>query len=184
MARIANFIDGAYFQFLLILKEEFGSPKIDFNLLAQKMAGGREILRTYFYDCLPYQSSTPSSEEADRFAKRQKFHFALGKHQRFQIRLGRLEYRGTKASGERIFEQKRVDILMGVDLVLLAAKHQITDAAILAGDSDFLPAIEAAKPEGVVIHLFHGQSPHRDLIQIADERTKITQEFINSILLK
>jgi uncharacterized LabA/DUF88 family protein len=65
---------------------------------------------------------------------------------------------------------------------LLAAKHQISDAAILAGDSDFLPAIDAAKPEGVVIHLFHGERPHNDLVARSDERTRIDQAFIDSIL--
>jgi hypothetical protein len=41
---------------------------------------------------------------------------------------------------------------MGVDMVLAAAKHSISDAAILAGDSDFLPAIDRhghhASPRG------------------------------------
>ena len=114
MGRIANFIDGAYLQY--VLKEEFGLPKIDLGLLATRMAGGREILRTYFYDCLPYQSSPPTPDEIDRFGKRQGFHSALAKNPRFQIRLGRLEYRGRKSDGSPIFEQKRVDILMGVDL--------------------------------------------------------------------
>jgi uncharacterized LabA/DUF88 family protein len=95
-----------------------------------------------------------------------------------------LEFRGNYAEGGKpIFQQKRVDILLGVDLALLAAKHQITDAAILAGDSDFLPAIEAAKPEGVVIHLFHGNSPHRDLISACDERTQFDQAFIDAITM-
>ncbi len=71
---------------------------------------------------------------------------------------------------------------MGVDLVLLAAKNSITDAAILAGDSDFLPAIDAAKPEGVVIHLFHGEHPHNDLVARCDERTRIDQTFVDSVL--
>jgi uncharacterized LabA/DUF88 family protein len=66
----------------------------------------------------------------------------------------------------------------------LAAKHQITDAAILAGDSDFLPAIIAAKQEGVVVHLFHGQFPHRDLMQACDERTRVDQAFVDSVLMK
>jgi uncharacterized LabA/DUF88 family protein len=70
---------------------------------------------------------------------------------------------------------------VGVDLALLAAKHQIADAAIIAGDSDFLPAIEAAKAEGVVIHLYHGRFPHRDLVTAYDERTAITQAFIGSV---
>jgi uncharacterized LabA/DUF88 family protein len=181
MSRIANFIDGAYLQF--VLREEFGSPKIDFGRLAQKVADGREILRTYFYDCLPYQSQNPTQEERERFGKKQRFFAALEKNPRFQVRQGRLEFRGKDSKGAPIFEQKRVDILMGVDLALLAAKHQITDAAIIAGDSDFLPAIEAAKTEGVVIHLFHGLYPHRDLVTACDERTRIEQPFIDSILM-
>ncbi len=147
-----------------------------------RMAGGREILRSYFYDCEPYQSNPPTSEENTRFGKAQRFHHALDQIPRFQVRLGKLEFRGIDRQGNRIFHQKRVDIQMGVDLVLLAAKNLISDAAILAGDSDFLPAIEAAKPEGVVIHLFHGERPHTDLVAKCDERTKIDQSFIDSIL--
>jgi uncharacterized LabA/DUF88 family protein len=182
MGRIAIFIDGAYVQYML--RDEFASATIDFGLLAQKVAGGREILRTYYYDCLPYQSRNPTPDERQRFSRKQGFFAALEKNPRFQIRQGRLEYRGNDDRGRPIFEQKRVDILMGVDLALLAAKHQITDAAIIAGDSDFLPAIEAAKTEGVVTHLFHGQSPHRDLVACCDERIRIEQPFIDSILKK
>jgi uncharacterized LabA/DUF88 family protein len=177
--RIANFIDGAYLQYML--REEFGSPKLDFSKVANQMAGGREILRTYFYDCLPYQSAQPTADERTRFGRRQKFHSALRRYPRFEVRLGQLEKRGQTANGNPIFQQKRVDILMGVDLVQLATKHQITDAAILAGDSDFLPAIEVAMHEGVVVHLFHGQYPHQDLVAACDERTRITQEFIDQV---
>lgn len=181
MARIATFIDGAYLQYML--RDEFGEPKIHFAALAEKLSGGHEILRTYYYDCLPYQSNPPTPDEAKRFARKQRFVHSLERIPRFQVRLGRLEFRGRKDDGKPIFEQKRVDILMGVDLVLLAAKHQITDAAILAGDSDFLPAIDVAKPEGVVIHLFHGATPHRELVERCDERTRLTRSFIDSILM-
>ena len=71
---------------------------------------------------------------------------------------------------------------MGVDLVLLAAKHQISDAAILAGDSDFLPAIDAAKPEGVVIHLFTVNIPITTSCRDLMNYTRISQAFIDSIL--
>lgn len=179
MGRIAIFIDAAYLNFTL--KDEFGAPKIDYKLLVEKMAGGREILRSHFYDCPPYQSPRPTTEESERFSRHQKFVYALDQIPRFQVRLGRLEYRGKTTDGNPIFAQKRVDILLGVDLVLLAAKHQITDAALLVGDSDFLPAVEAAKPEGVVVHLYHGGSPHKELVSHCDERTRITQEFIDAI---
>lgn len=180
MGRIGIFIDAAYLQFTL--RQEFSAPKIDFKKLVDRMAGGREILRSYYYDCEPYQSNPPTEEERERFGRAQRFHYALDQIPRFQVRLGKLAFRGWNTDGKPIFQQKRVDIQMGVDLVLLAAKNLISDAAILAGDSDFLPAIDAAKPEGVVIHLFHGERPHTDLVAKCDERTKIDQAFIDSIL--
>lgn len=179
MGRIAIFIDGGYLQ--STLKHEFGSAKICFQKLVNQMAAGREILRSYYYDCEPYQSNPPTSEEKIRFGNAQRFHYALDQIPRFQVRLGKLAFRGHDDRGKPIFQQKRVDIQMGVDLVLLAAKHQVSDAVILAGDSDFLPAIDAAKPEGVVIHLFHGNHPHADLVARCDERTRIDQSFIDSI---
>lgn len=181
MSRIAIFIDGAYVQ--NVLKEEFGAAKIDFGRLSQTIAStlGKERLRTYYYDCLPWQSNSPSAEERDRFGKKQGFFAALERNPRFEVRQGRVEFRGKDGSGNPILQQKRVDILMGVDLALLAAKHQISDAVVLAGDSDFLPAIVAAKSEGVVIHLYHGQNPHRDLHTACDERIRITQTLIDSV---
>jgi hypothetical protein len=47
MGRIAIFIDGAYLQYML--KDEFNSPRICFRKLVNRMAGGREILRSYYY---------------------------------------------------------------------------------------------------------------------------------------
>ncbi len=66
-------------------------------------------------------------------------------------------------------------------MALLAGKNQITHAALLAGDSDFLPAVEAAKLEGVLIHLYHGPTYHKDLWDQCDERTLIDQAFIDGI---
>src|SRR5579872_3235338 len=51
MSRIAVFIDGAYLEFLL--RQEFGAPRIDFELLVRRIVGTRELLRAYYYDCLP-----------------------------------------------------------------------------------------------------------------------------------
>lgn len=88
-----------------------------------------------------------------------------------------------RQSGRPIFEQKRVDIKLAVDLVLLASKRQITRAVLVTGDSDFLPAILAAKNEGVVVTLCHGvgeNRPHRDLWDSVDVRTPITEPLMAS----
>jgi uncharacterized LabA/DUF88 family protein len=179
MSRIAIFIDGAYLDFLL--RDQFGLTRIKYDALAAKMAHGIDIVRTYYYNCPPYQSSTPTQDERDRFAKAQRFHTYLERLPRYEVRLGRLAVRGLNREGEPIFEQKRVDLMLGVDLALLAGKGQITDAALLAGDSDLIPAVVAAKSQGVVVHLFHGPTYHKDLWDHADERTLITSQFIKEI---
>jgi uncharacterized LabA/DUF88 family protein len=184
LGRVALFIDGGYLDYVL---RDFGLPKIAFERFAAALTGSDELLRTYYYHCLPYQSPTPTIDEAKRFAKKQGFFHMLGRLDRFEVREGKLAFRGLdKDSGQPIFEQKRVDIKLAVDLVLLATKRQITRAAIVTGDSDFLPAIQAAKNEGVLIHLFHGggdNRPHRDLWDTADSRTEITMALIDGVRL-
>lgn len=179
MTRTAVFIDGAYLDF--VLREEFSLAKIDYELLIGKLSGRRDLLRAYYYCCLPYQSSIPTDEEKRRLAAAQSFHSALARIEQFEVRMGKLEFRGKDETGKPRFEQKRVDILLGVDLVQLAVKGRIADAVLLAGDSDFLPAIEVAKHEGVKVHLVHGTKPHQDLVDKCDRRLRIDVEFIKSI---
>ena len=180
--KVGIFIDGAYLD--RIFQDEFRSPRVDYEKLASWLAQGIPIFRTYYYHCLPYQSNPPTSDESQRFSKRQSFYNRLSQLPRFDVKLGKLEFRGFKTDGAPFFIQKRVDILLGVDLVLLAAKQRITHATIFAGDSDFLPAISVAKNEGVLITLCHGTThpPHDDLWKSADERIPLTQDVINSIL--
>jgi uncharacterized LabA/DUF88 family protein len=172
-------MDGGYLD--VTNREDCGNIKIDYAKLASKLAGGVEILRTYYYNCLPYQPTHPSQDDALRFAQAQKFHTALRSLPRFEVREGLLVYRGSDKSGKPIYVQKGIDIQIGVDLVLLSAKQQISHAAIIAGDSDLIPALAIAKNEGVLVHLYHGSAPHRKLIEVADERTQITSDFLADI---
>lgn len=178
MSRAAIFIDGAYLDFML--RDHFSLPRIRYDRLATELAGGIDILRTYYYHCPPYQSSPPTQDERDRFSRADSFHKYLDRLPRYEVRLGRLAKRYDE-SGNPVFEQKRVDIQLGVDMALLAGKNQITHAMLLAGDSDFLPAVIAAKSEGVLVHLYHGPTYHKDLWDQCDERTLITQAFIDRV---
>ncbi len=184
MGQTAIFVDGGYFD---RVSRDCGSPRIDFGKLATELSKPDDLLRTYYYHCLPYMSPVPTQEEEERYAGKQRFFSALNRLNRFEVREGKLEYRGTdRESGRPIFEQKRVDIYLGVDLIMLATKQRIHRAILITGDSDFLPAIRAAKNEGVLIHLFHGsgpQQPHRDLWEEVDDRTVITPEILQKFLL-
>ena len=177
--RVALFIDGAYLDY--VLKEGFNGARINYQALSEKMAGGSDILRSYYYHCPAYRSDPPAEEEQGRYTTQRSFFEALDRLPRYTVRLGRLERRGPDKQGRYRFEQKRVDILLGVDLVLLAAKQIIQEAVLLAGDSDFIPAVTAAKQERVVVRLLHGPKPHSDLWREADERVPIAQELIDSV---
>ncbi len=179
--RTAIFIDGGYLE--KIIKNEFLEVPIDFVKLVDVLRDGKELLRTYYYNCLPYQSNRPTPEESQRFAKKESFFSYLRRIPRFSIRLGKLAYRGTN-EGKKIFEQKGIDTLLSIDIVNLAATKQVSNIVLLAGDSDYVPAVEVAKIHGVGIILYHSQktvSYHIDLWMACDERIPINQGIINKI---
>lgn len=177
--RTALFIDGAYLDH--VVAEVSRGAKIDYAMLTGHISNGLDVLRTYYYHCPPYQGSPPTEDQRKRYSDARRFYTALERLPKFAVRLGRLEYRGDYPAGTPRYEQKRVDILLAVDLTQLAAKGQIQRAILVAGDSDFIPAIEVAKNEGVVVTLYHGSSYHSDLWQSADERYLIDRAMIDSI---
>ncbi len=186
MGMTAVFIDGGYLD--KVLRYDHAEPRIDFGKLAGAMVGeGDELLRAYYYHCLPYRSSSPTGEENERYGKRHRFFTALGYIPRFEVRLGRLAFRGTDRNGDPIFQQKRVDLMLGVDMALLAGKQRVSKVVLLSGDSDFTPAIEAVKAEGVLTTVWHGSRsehtrPSDDLLRACDERRELTSRDIQSIL--
>jgi len=172
--RAAVFIDGAYLT--KILDVDFGKPKIDLARFSYILCGNYERLRTYYYNCMPYQSCPSTDEESRRFASMDKFVYTLRKLPRFEVKLGRL----GRVGGE--FVQKRVDIALAADLVRLSCGRMIGKAVIVTGDSDFLPAIEAAKDAGVLVTLFYSESSiHDELLSAVDERTPIDQDLIDLV---
>jgi len=181
MVRGAVFIDGGYFS--KVLKIVFDSPRLDYERFSDAVCQGCERLRTYFYDCMPYQSDPPTEEQRTRYSAHDKFIFRIKRLNRFEVRLGKLIY--IPSSGEYV--QKRVDVLLSVDLVRMSWDHQIEKAVLVTGDSDFVPAIQAAKDAGVLTILCYSKAHPQvsaldELIYACDERLEITQDLIDSSL--
>ena len=88
MAVAAAFLDGGYVE--KVLHYDHGEPKIDFEKLVHTMVEPAELLRAYYYHCLPYQSNPPTREERQRYAARHRFITALSFLPRFEVRLGQL----------------------------------------------------------------------------------------------
>lgn len=195
MAKLAIFIDGGYYN---ALSTRHYNVRLDFpkfisevtNIVASKTPEPIEVLRTLFFDCLPYQSATPTAHERQLYANKLGFFNYLETLPRVQVRKGVLAYRGNNDKGQPIFMQKKVDLLLGLDFAELSTKGHITHLALIAGDSDYCPAVEFAKRESVCVWLFHGPafSPitrestyAQELWTLADERHQIDQAFINKV---
>ena len=169
--RAAIFIDGGYL--LKQVRNHRVTPDYeklaDFFLAPLRASVPLDLMRCYFYYCPPWTSEQPTDDEKKRLETFDEFVEELESLDRWALRLGKLEKRfdGKK----EYFEQKRVDVLLSCDLVRHAAAGHIQHAVLIAGDSDFIPAVEAAKHSGVTITLFTGdfRTVHSDLINLADE---------------
>ncbi len=183
MEYIAIFIDGAYLQ--KISSQVSPSYRIDVSRLVHWIAEDLPVRRVYYYDCMPYQSPRPTEEERERFSKKQKFFQTLESFDRMEVRLGRLEKRGEDKTGKPLFSQKRVDLQMGLDFAFAALRQRISYAALLSGDSDLCPAVEAAKNEGVITRLVHGGAGtyHNQLWNAVDERRELTCSVLRNLEL-
>lgn len=183
--RCSVFLDGGYLD--KVLRLDFPGRRIDYEKLVNAMAVPDEMLRAYYYHCMPYRSNPQTDEERERYSRMHRFTTKLAYLPRFEIRLGRLVRRGTTDEGEPLFVQKRVDCMVGVDMALLAGKRHVTRIALLTGDSDLIPAVEAIKREAVLVTLWHGTTggrtpPSRELFECCDERCEINDQFISPLI--
>jgi uncharacterized LabA/DUF88 family protein len=180
VARYAVFIDAGYLRAVLT---NFGEPRISYKKLSEFFAQGDERLRTYYYDCAPFQGNPPTSDEKERKRRFDRFlNYLQTGVPRFQERLGRLQ-RIQDMSGTPKFTQKKVDVLLTVDLVRLSCEKQIQRAVLIAGDSDFVPAIQVARDAGTIVQLYHSTNPrpHDELLKVSDDRIVIDDAFIKKV---
>src|SRR5205807_4398139 len=77
MARCAVLIDGGYLD--KVQAEDFGNTRVDIGRFGDELAGAMERLRTYYYHCMPFQSTTPTPEERTSYAAMDSFIFNLKK---------------------------------------------------------------------------------------------------------
>jgi uncharacterized LabA/DUF88 family protein len=151
-------------------------------MFSHHLCTGCERFRTYVYDCPPYQSPNPTDAEKKRKSDADRFFTALDRLPRFEIRFGRLR----KTNSQPPYEQKGVDVLLSVDLVKLSSSNKIDKAILVSGDSDFVPAVRAAKDAGVIVELYYSpaQNLSNELFQICDDRFPITRDLIDKCAMR
>jgi uncharacterized LabA/DUF88 family protein len=180
MVKAAVFIDGGYFR--RVLKDVFDEPIIDYSGFCDRICGGAERIRTYYYDCTPLLPDSPTEEERRRYNAMQKFLHYLQMCRRISIRLGHLRKTGVDSKPR----QEGIDLMMSVELVRMSWDHQIDQAILVTGDNDFVHAVKAAKDAGVVTKVYYSRGAptvyaHDELLRECDEKIEITEELIESV---
>jgi uncharacterized LabA/DUF88 family protein len=106
------------------------------RLAEDKVRG--ELLRVYWYDAA--RDRVPTIDQR-----------VIAQMPWVKLRLGNLNARG---------QQKGVDAQIRADMEALARHRAITDAILVAGDEDMVPAVEAAQAYGVRVHLWGVEPPY------------------------
>lgn len=141
------------------------------------------LYRCFFYDAYPYdkRGHLPVSKRAVDYSKSSQASFRLGLFDRlrhrpnFALRLGEVRrdrqwivteqaqndlLAGRKSAVDLTdadfrpgFQQKAVDMRIGLDIASITLKKQADTIVLVTGDSDFVPAAKLARREGARIIL-------------------------------
>lgn len=182
MASAAVFIDGGYLD--KTLRHEHGAVALDYDKLATEMVGGLERYRVYYYHCPRWMGNNPTREDRQAQAAQDRFFERIRALPRFEVRLGRLKFRGRDQYGAPIFQQKAVDVLLAIDMVRIAMRNTVSTVVLLAGDGDYAPLVHTAKDAGVITRLYHAAgttdytSYAPELWSACDERFVIDQPLV------
>jgi uncharacterized LabA/DUF88 family protein len=166
------FIDGGYLR--RRIRESMGKifevpePEflIDFNLMKRSY----NARRAFYYDCLDDQIRPGESDQElrERVARQETFFNKTNLIHGYHVRLGSLT--GTRKN----LRQKKVDVMLAVDMLTFGLTKTMTVATLVAGDADFIPIVEALvrngtftnviyDPTSVAKELYHGADASRRL---------------------
>ncbi|MEB3196878.1 MAG: NYN domain-containing protein [Candidatus Sericytochromatia bacterium] len=183
--RTALFIDAAYLDKLCTGPWAHGGAPLalDMRRLPALLNDGVRPWRVFYYHALPWRSDPPLPVEEAVFARRAAFVAFLARDPRWVLREGRLERRGGRRPGDWLYEQKRTDVQIAVDLVRLAWRGEIQRAVLLTGDSDLLPAVEDARAAGVHVSLRYAPGHvHADWLSACDAGEPLLETQVRQIL--
>lgn len=127
----------------------------------------------------------------DRRKSKQHYLDSLNLLDRVEVRKGEVQRKEIKCKNgpnHIKFVQKRVDVLLSVDMVKLAWADFVDKIVLVSGDRDFLPSVNASKDAGVIIKLVYAKEPqayiHTNLLMACDEREILSKKLLDQCLKK
>jgi uncharacterized LabA/DUF88 family protein len=135
-------------------------------------------LRILYYDAPQYKGKValPVSGNETEFKSSDQWLRDLAKNERFAVRRGTIGFRGWKpktlpivgknlsdADFAPVFEQKGVDMRIGLDIANFSERKTVDRIIIISGDTDMLPAMKQARKSGIEVVIIQLPPPSRNL---------------------
>ncbi len=170
--RVMFFIDGS--NLYHSLKHFFKRTDINIAELCRKILDKRQLVRIYYFNAI-----VSKKEEPERFKDQQAFFAGVAAIPYCELRLGRLVYNNWPNSPPY---EKGVDIQLATDMITHGFRDNYDVAILIAGDSDYVGAIQAVKDNGkhVEIALFGKEQTSRPLRVVGDKIITLNSRFLKS----
>ncbi len=199
--KVAILIDGAFLRARHRQIHNGRYPSVDYvealcldRIMKSPLLKDDYLFRIYYYDCRPFAGTlhNPISGDGTDYTAAPTFLDNLAHRNFFQIRAGELKFSGWRLSDESLkriieegrliksedlqptFQQKQVDINIGLDIAWLSQQGIVGKIALITADSDFIPAMGFARQSGTQVYLVHLDVPIKDsLLENADALIRI-----------
>jgi uncharacterized LabA/DUF88 family protein len=124
------------------------------------------LQRVLYYDCLQYRGKQklPVSGTIKAFSASDDWMEDLASRELFAVRKGTLAFRGwvpraipiagkalVDADFKANFEQKGVDMRIGLDIAVISAEKRIDRILLVSADTDLIPAMKHARRAGLQV---------------------------------
>ncbi|MGJ5815023.1 NYN domain-containing protein [Paludibaculum fermentans] len=127
------------------------------------------LQRVLYYDCAPYTGThrQPVSGALTSWTGNDRWRMDLSCEDYLAVRRGVLKFRGYKLKRipyqptralvdgdfEPVFEQKGVDMRIGLDIATMSDERTVDRVILVAGDTDCIPAMKHARKAGLQVVL-------------------------------
>ena len=171
------FVDGPNFH--LAQRYEGLYLRVDLNLLARRLSRGYHFIK------LNYYTSPLPNPGTESYRAQQRFFAQIARSARIELVLGRNEPRVDRVSGRRYHIEKETDVNLAVDMVVGAYRDRYDVAMLVAGDTDYVRAVQALQERGkkLIWCPLPAQRRIDQLAKLADETMELDGKFLRTCAL-
>jgi len=168
--RVMIFIDGS--NLYHSLKKHFNRTDLDIGKFSKKLLEKRQLIRIYYYN-----ARVGLKQEPERYRQQQAFFNSVAAIPYTELRLGRLVYINWPSIPPY---EKGTDVQLATDMLTHGFRNNYDVAILVAGDNDFVGAIQAVKDNGkhVEVALFGKEGTSRQLRDVADQIISINARML------